>query len=365
MEKIDCIVVGAGVVGLAAARELALRGREVLIIEANQMIGNETSSRNNEVLHAGFLYPPDHLRARFCRIGHQKIADYCMEREIDLEVWGKLMLAQDNKQEAMLKTFQEFGNACGVNDLVLMKPDDVKTLEPEIICRAALYSPSTAVVDTHALMLSYLGDAENAGATLSLNSKVVGGSGRSIRIKSEDGTELELEWTFMVNSAGLGARDISALYSKDRAHELPKIFYAKGSFFSLSGKRPFDHIIVPLGATIAKGGSFTIDPGGQGKFGPDLEWVEARDYSIKSSSVSQFCAAVGTYWNGLDPRRLQPGYAGVRPRTYGPTDTPADWVIETELEHGTPGLVNLLGIETPGLTACLAIARHVADQLVN
>jgi L-2-hydroxyglutarate oxidase LhgO len=369
MDQVDCIVIGAGVVGLAIARALALRSREVLIIETNQMIGNETSSRNNEVLHAGFLYPPDDLRARFCRPGSQAVAAYCQEREIDLAVWGKLMLAKNDDECAMLQKFQEFGSACGVDDLVLMMPEDVKVLEPEIACQAALYSPSTAVVDTHALMLSFQGDAENAGAILALNSKVISGgligSSKTINIKNEDSTETELKCEILINAAGLGARDIASLFSDSRTKDLPDIFYAKGSFFSVSGKRPFDHIIVPLGATLPSGGSFTIDPGGQGKFGPDLEWVAERDYTVAPESAPKFAEAVATYWDGLDNHRLKPGYAGIRPRTYGPNDQPGDWVIETEQDHGVPGLVNFLGIETPGLTASMAVADHVADQLIH
>ncbi|HIF08650.1 MAG TPA: FAD-dependent oxidoreductase [Sneathiellales bacterium] len=369
MDKVDCIVIGAGVVGLAIARALALRRREVLIIEGNQMIGNETSSRNNEVLHAGFLYPPGDLRARFCRPGAQAVAAYCQEREIDIAVWGKLMLAKNDDECGMLQKFQEFGSACSVEDLVLMTSEDVNALEPEIACQAALYSPSTAVVDTHALMLSFQGDAENAGAVLALNSKVISGgltgSLKTINIKSEDGTETELKCEILINAAGLGARDIASLFSDSRTKDLPDIFYAKGSFFSVSGKRPFDHIVVPLGATLPSGGSFTIDPSGQGKFGPDLEWVDKRDYSVSPGSASKFATAVGTYWDGLDMDRLQPGYAGIRPRTYGPSHQPGDWSIETVRDHGISGLVNLLGIETPGLTASLAVAEYVTDQVVH
>lgn len=368
MDKVDCIVIGAGVVGLAIARELALRGREVVIIEANQMIGNETSSRNNEVLHAGFLYPQRDLRARFCRTGAEKVKDYCRERGIDCVAWGKLVLALNDQEEDLLQTLMTFGEACGVEDLELLGPDDVRAREPEITCQAALYSPSTAVVDTHTLMLSMQGDAEANGAVLALNSEAVEGrpegDGGILAVKGENGDVFELQWSCLVNSAGLGAHKIADLFAGNRTDPVPDIHFAKGNFFSLSGKRPFDHIVVPLGDTLASGGAFTIDPGGQGKFGPDLEWVTERDYTVAPEKASRVAEAVGRYWDGLDVDRLQPSYAGIRPRTYGPDDAAGDWHIETEQDHGTPGLVNLLGIETPGLTASMALAEHVADQLM-
>jgi L-2-hydroxyglutarate oxidase LhgO len=370
MERIDCIVIGAGVVGLAAARELAKRGREVLILEQNAMIGNETSSRNNEVIHAGFLYPPDSLRAQFCRSGAQMMIDFCREREIEHSLWGKLVLALNEDDVALLETLMSFGAACGVDDLELLTAADVKAREPDINCLAAIYSPSTGVVDSHAFMLSLQGDAENSGAILVLNSTVtearLSDDGMILTIRDADtGEKTELICTYLVNAAGLGARAIAEALGHNRSTALPDIYYAKGSFFTLTGKRPFEHIIVPLGETLRMGGAFTIDPGGQGKFGPDLAWVEDRDYQVDPTSREKFAEAVGRYWDGLDPDRLQPGYAGIRPRTYGPEDPQGDWQIDFETDHGVPGLVNLLGIETPGLTASMAVANFVADGLLN
>ncbi len=333
------------------------------------MIGNETSSRNNEVVHAGFLYPPDSLRGRFCRSGAEILGSYCRERDIDISVWGKLVLALNDDEAALLSTFLGLGEACGVDDLELMTPSELRGLEPDITCRAALYSPSTAVVDSHTLMLSLLGDAENAGTVLALNSQVLGGqitdTSTTLVVKNADGTEFNLQCSYLVNAAGLGAHQIASQLSGTRAIKLPDIYYAKGSFFSLGGKPPFSHIIVPLGATLAAGGAFTLDPGGQGKFGPDLEWVDNRDYSVEPTKASVFASAVGRYWDGLDVEKLQPGYAGIRPRTYGPNDPQGDWIIETEKDHGVPGLVNLLGIETPGLTASMSVAGYVAEALVH
>ena len=365
MYKVECIVIGAGVVGLAIARALALRGREVVILEKNPMIGNETSSRNNEVVHAGFLYPPDSLRGTLCRPGAEMLRDYCRERGIGLAVHGKLMLALTEDEEGLLETMMAFGEDNGVQGLQLLSAEGVKEREPEITCRMALYSPNTAVVNSHDYMLSLQGDAENAGAVLSLNSTVVGGQGKVLTVEDENGEPSELAWDTLINASGLGARDIANYHASDREPLPPDIRYAKGSYFTLTGKLPFSYIVVPLGETLAAGGSFTIDPGGQGKFGPDLEWVTEHDYTVDPTKASSFAAAVGKYWNGLDVDRLQPGYAGIRPRAYGPEDPGGDWLIETEVEHGVSGLVNLLGIETPGLTASMAIGDYVAGQLIH
>ncbi len=365
MDKADCIVIGAGVVGLATARALALQGREVVIVEKNPMIGNETSSRNNEVVHAGFLYPPDSLRGQLCRPGAEMLMDYCRERGIGLAVHGKLMLALTEDEEGLLEAMMAFGEANGVQGLQLLSAKEVREREPDVSCRMALYSPNTAVVDSHDYMLSLQGDAENAGAVLSLNSNIVGGKGQVLTVEDEDGEPFDLAWETLINASGLGARDIVGHYAEGRKSPPPDIRYAKGSYFTMAGKLPFSHIVVPLGETLAAGGSFTIDPGGQGKFGPDLEWVTEHDYSVDPAKASSFAAAVGKYWDGLNEERLQPGYAGIRPRAYGPEDPGGDWLIETEAEHGVPGLVNLLGIETPGLTASMAIGDYVAQKLLH
>ena len=369
MECVDCVVVGAGVVGLAVARALALRDRDVLVIESNPMIGNETSSRNNEVVHAGFLYPPDSLRAKFCRPGAEMLLSYCRERQIKVSAWGKLVLALDDREAEMLPPLVENGLSCGVDGLEILTGADVRGREPGINCRAALYSPSTAVVDSHAFMLSLQGDAENAGATVAFNTEVAGGrfdgSKKTLVAMGEDEDPFEIEWNILVNAAGLRAHSVAAHFAGLRTTPVPAIHFAKGSFFTLAGKRPFDHIVVPLGETLAMGGAFTIDPGGQGKFGPDLDWVRERDYRVAPAAAEKFATAVGRYWDGLDPARLLPGYAGIRPRIYGPDEPPGDWLIEFEAAHGVPGLVNLLGIETPGLTASMAVAEYVAETLLN
>ena len=368
MEKVECVVIGAGAVGLAIARELARRGREVVIIERNSLIGSETSSRNNEVIHAGFLYPPDSLRGRLCHPGAESLINYCQDHNVDVAARGKLLLALDDKEINLLHSFIELGQACGVDDLTFLRPEKVAEIEPDINCLAALYSPSTAIVDSHALMLAYLGDAEEAGAVLALNTNVVSGSvdnaGGVLNVVGEDGEEYQLGWSCLINAAGLGAKNIADKIQGTRSNDPPDIFYAKGSFFSLTGRTPFEHIIVPLGETLAGGGAFTLDNGGRGKFGPDLEWVDTIDYTVDPNKAAQFAAAISKYWKDIDVKRLQPDYSGIRPRSWGQNDPPGEWIIETPEAHGIPGLINLFGIETPGLTASLAISKYVADALM-
>lgn len=356
MDEVETIVIGAGVVGLAVAREMSQRG-------------NETSSRNNEVIHAGFMYPPGSLRGKLCRPGAEALIEYCQDRNVDVIARGKLVLALDDAELKLLHSFLDLGAACGVEDLKLLNSEEVAELEPEIQCLAALHSPSTAVVDTHALMLAYLGDAEAGGAVLALNSKVISGStdssGGIVTIADKDGNEFQLKWSTLINAAGLGARDVAERLMSGGSVEPPNLYYAKGSFFSLTGHLPFSHIIVPLGENLAGGGAFTIDIGGRGKFGPDMEWVSDIDYSVNPDKASQFTNAIRKYWKNVDVLRLQPDYAGVRPRTWGEKDPPGDWIIETPSDHGITGLVNLFGIETPGLTASLTISKYVADALVH
>lgn len=368
-ETVECVVIGAGVVGLAIARALALRGQEVIILERNRWIGNETSSRNNEVIHAGFLYPPKSLRGRLCARGAKAMIAYCRERGIDAPITGKLMLALNDDEEALLKNFVEMGKTCGVDDLELLDPAAVRKLEPKIHCVAGLFSPSTGVVDSHSLMVSYQGDAESAGATVAFSSRFVGGKigdeKIGITVESEDGETMELSCRTLINAAGLSARE--ALLSLDGfpTDHVPNLFLSKGNYMSWAGKPPFQHIVVPLGTTLMAGGAFTLDTGRRGKFGPDQYWVGAVDYAVPDNLEEQFAGAIRQYWPEFDGQGLSPDYSGIRPRIWGPDDTPGDWMIEGPADHGVAGLVNLFGIETPGLTSSLAIGEYVAGLVEN
>ena len=365
-EEVECAVIGAGVVGLAIARKLAMAGREVIILERNPWIGNETSSRNNEVIHAGFLYPPGSLQARLCRPGAEAMIAYCHQRGVDFAAWGKLVLAFNDQEEGLLHRFMKFGEAAGIEGLELLNPAGVKSLEPEIECQSALYSPATGVVDSHALMLSYQGDAEDAGAAIVFKTTVSHGNvadrGISLTAVDENGGETELDCRTVVNSAGLGAREFAANVEGISANCIPDFFMSKGNYMSLTGKRPFEHIVVPVGL-LANGAAFTIDTGGGGKFGPDQEWVTEINYDVPEGLEAKFTGAIRKYHPAFDGARISPDYAGIRPRVWGPDDPPGDWRIDGPRDHGVSGLVNLFGIETPGLTASLAIADYVAELL--
>ncbi len=367
MDSVEAAVVGGGVVGLAIARALALAGREVVILEAESAIGTHASSRSNEVLHAGFLHPADSLKARLCRRGRDLALRYCRERGVAVLVVGKLMPALSQAERGELEALRHRGLECGVEDLEILGGADAAAREPALHCVAALLSPSTAIVDVHAFMLALEGDAEAHGAVLSLASPVASvrrATGKFVlEVHQPDSAAYQLECGILVNAAGLGARLLGESIPDYPATNLPQVSYAKGSFFALQGRAPFSRLIVPLGDTLAMGGAFTIDLAGRGRFGGDIEWVDRIDYRVDSARRPSFVEAIRRYWPGIDPERLSPGYSGVRPRCWGPGDRPGDWIITGPGQHGIPGLVQLLGIETPGLTAALAIADHVLELL--
>ena len=365
-EKVDCVVIGAGVVGLAIARQLAIAGRDVLIIEQAEAIGTVTSSRNSEVIHAGIYYAKDSLKARLCVQGRKMLYDYLEERAIDHQRCGKLIVATDEKQIPELKMLDTKARANGVDDLRFLSAEDAMTLEPELSCVAALLSPSTGIIDSHAYMLSLLGDAENRGATLALQSSVTGGKiterGISLDVSCE-GELLSLDCTTVINSAGLGAQGFAASLHGMPPSLVPPLYLAKGNYFNLSGKAPFQHLVYPVPEEAGLGIHYTRDLGGQGRFGPDVQWIEAIDYDVAPERGDSFYDAVRNYWPHLQDGALAPAYCGVRPKIQSPGEGAADFVIQGHADHGVPGLVNLYGIESPGMTASLAIAQEVENRL--
>ena len=366
IETVECIVAGAGIVGLAIARALARAGREVVVVERNAWIGNETSSRNNEVVHAGFLYTPGSLRARLCRPGAERIYRYNESRNIPCRRVGKLMPAADDAELGILVRLVEAGRAAGVPELELLDAAGVARLEPALRCAGALHSPFTGVVDTHALMLAYRGDAEDRGAMVAFSSAVTGGDVRDgirLHVAGADGTEIAVGCRVFVNAAGLGARRIALSLTGLAPRFAPKVHYALGRFLSWNGPPPFGRIVVPLGERLANGGAFTLDSAGRGKFGGDLVWVDEVDYRVPGDLAAKFAGAIRSYWPEIDEGRLSPDYAGIRPRTWGPEEGNGDWTISGPGDHGVPDLVNLLGIETPGVTAALSIADYVLELL--
>lgn len=366
MADIDCIVLGAGVVGLAVARELALSGREVLVVEAAEGIGTGTSARNSEVIHAGIYYPAGSLKARLCVAGKQMLYDYCEQRGIAHRRLGKLIVAANPEQSARLEGIAERARLNGVDDLYRISGREAAELEPALVCDAALVSPSTGIVDSHGLMLALQGDMENAGGQCVFLTPFV--EGRVLEngefLLSFGGADaMEMTANCVVNSTGLSAPAVARRLAGQPESLIPQAYYCKGSYFTLSGKSPFSRLIYPMPDHAGLGVHLTVDLGGQAKFGPDTEWVEGENYDIDPRRADSFYAAVRSYWPELPDGALQPGYTGIRPKIVGPDEPAADFVIAGPETHGVPGLVNLFGIESPGLTASLAIAREAANRL--
>jgi L-2-hydroxyglutarate oxidase LhgO len=367
MERVDAVVIGAGVVGLAVARALALAGREIVVLEAADGIGTETSSRNSEVIHAGIYYPPGSLKARFCVAGKIALYAYCAERGIPHRNCGKLLVATDEKQRPKLDAIKAQADANGVADLRLLSAAEARAMEPELRCIAAYYSPSTGIVDSHAFMLALQGDAEAHGAAIAFKSPLERGRVREQGIVLEVGgaEPMQVLARTVVNSAGLHAQRVAASIQGFPPPHVPPTYYAKGNYYSLVGRSPFSRLVYPMPNEAGLGVHITIDLGGQARFGPDVEWIERIDYDVDPRRADSFYAAIRDYWPGLKDGQLAPGYAGIRPKIVGPTGKAADFVVQGPREHGVSGLVNLFGIESPGLTAALAIADYVRDLLAK
>ncbi len=363
MDSVDAVVVGAGVVGLAVARALARAGREVVILEAEDAIGKHTSSRNSEVVHAGIYYPEGSLKARSCVEGRERLYDYCVERGVPHRRCGKLIVATDAAQLDELEGIRRQAHANGVTDVVRLSRAEACALEPELRCVAALHSPSTGIVDSHALLLAYLSDAERAGALLALKSLL------ERCVVRRDGIELHVAGAEpilareVVNSAGLRAPSLARRIEGYPDELAPPELYAKGNYYTLATRAPFSRLVYPVPEPGGLGVHVTLDLGGQARFGPDVEWVETIDYTVDPRRADAFYAAIRRYWPGLPDGALEPGYAGVRPKISGKGSPAADFVVQGPRVHGVPGLVHLFGIESPGLTASLPLADAVLDEL--
>ncbi|MDY0012290.1 MAG: NAD(P)/FAD-dependent oxidoreductase [Rhodocyclaceae bacterium] len=366
MERVDTVVVGAGVIGLAIARGLARAGRQVWLLEAGATYGRGISSRSSEVIHAGLYYPTGSLKARLCRRGRDLLYAYCTARNIPHRRTGKLLVANGPAEEARLAALVQQGAANGVDDLRLLSGPEARALEPELRCTRALLSPSTGILDSHALMTALLAEAEAAGARLVPRSRVVGGTCQpaGVALEVESGGEtltLTAEW--VINAAGLGAPALAGRLAGFPAEMVPRAWLARGHYFSLAGPSPFRHLIYPVPEEAGLGIHLTLDLAGQARFGPDVEWITEEDYRVDPALAPRFAAAVGRYWPGLPPGALQPAHAGIRPKLHGPGEAPLDFRIDGPSLHGQAGLVNLFGLESPGLTACLAVAEAVVARV--
>jgi len=364
----ECVVIGAGVVGLAIAARLAEAGREVLILEREASIGQITSARNSEVIHAGIYYPKGSLKARMCVAGKQLLYRYCAQRHINHRQCGKLIVATSQTQVLELESIERKAKANGVNDLILLSQSDAQVMEPELNCLAALHSPSTGIIDSHGLMVSLLGDAENRGAVLATHAPVESiarnnaDNSYMLQVGGDEPMQLSTRW--LVNSAGHGACRLAGTLEGLSAQYQPAAVLIKGNYFRLSAPAPFTRLVYPVPEVGGLGVHITIDLAGQARFGPDVEHIEKENYAVDPARADGFYAAVRKYWPGLPDDSLAPDYSGIRPKVSVQNNVYADFLIQSPVDHGLPGLINLFGIESPGLTSSLAIAEHVHQSLL-
>jgi L-2-hydroxyglutarate oxidase LhgO len=368
VEQVDVVVVGAGVVGLAVARSLALDGRDVLVLERAAQIGSGISSRSSEVIHAGIYYPPGSQKARHCVRGRQWLYRYLQDRGVAHRQTGKLIVANTPQQLMGLPDIVQRAAANGVTDLRQIDRAQARELEPALECLGAVLSPSTGILDSHALMLALQGDLEQAGGTVVCRSEVNHLRARSDAIEVHMADGLALRARGVVNAAGLHACNLGAATEGLARHLVPRARYAKGNYFTLSGRAPFSRLIYPAPDPSTHlaglGVHLTLDLGGQARFGPDVQWVEhADDLAVDASRAPLFEQEVRRYWPGLPPGVLLPDYAGIRPKISGPGEPAADFGLQGPRDHGVSGLVNLFAIESPGLTSCLSIADDVRQML--
>jgi len=361
LEHVQSIVIGAGAVGLAIARRLAMAGQEVLVLEAESAIGTGVSSRNSCVIHAGIYYPRDSVRARVCVAGKQALYDFCASHGVSHQRTGKLIVATHDSQVPALHAIRDKAAANGVPDLVPLDREQARALEPEVECVAAMLSPSTGIIDVHEYMLALHGDAEAHGAMLALATPVTGGDVRGPRpvVEAGEGDTFQVSCDVLVNCAALGAQGVARSLRGLHPDTIPRLHYAKGNYYSLMGRTPFSRLIYPMPDGAWLGVHSTLDLAGRCRFGPDLQWVDELDYNVDGHALDGFYDSIRRWWPGLADGALQPDYTGIRPKIYGPGEPVADFLIQGPDTHGVAGLINLYGIESPGLTSSLAIAEEV------
>jgi L-2-hydroxyglutarate oxidase LhgO len=362
MTDIDALVVGAGVAGLAVARALALTGRSVVVLETADRISSETSSRNSEVIHAGLYYPTGSLKARLCVAGRKMLYGYLESRGVAHKRCGKLVVAADESEMPGLRALAAKGAANGVDDLKLISEREAKELEPALACVGAILSPSTGIFDSHSYFLGLQGDAEAAGASFAFKTPFLSARVEDDGIVVEAGgaEPMRLTTALLVNCAGLYASRVAARIAGLDPEKIPETRFARGNYFTLPGRAPFSRLIYPMPAKHGVGLHLTFDVGGQARFGPDVEWIDDIIYAVDPRRAEKFGEAIRRYWPEAPVEKLAPGYCGIRPKIVGPDQDSADFRIDGPLAHGVPGLINLFGIESPGLTSSLAIAAHVA-----
>jgi len=374
MERVDCVVIGAGVIGLAVAREMALQGRETILLERESAFGTISSARNSEVIHAGIYYPKDSLKAKLCVEGNRLLYEYCRSHQVATQPYGKLIVAADDTQINDLQAILYKAKNNGVPEIKMISEKEAKALEPNLQCSAAILSSSTGIVDSHGYMLSLLGGFEDAGGMVAYQSPLISAKpigqnaigGFELEIGGSDGMKIQTK--MLINCAGMSAPAVAKKIEGLKPEQIPKAFFAKGNYFSLSGKSPFKHLIYPIPEPGGLGVHLTLDMGGQAKFGPDVEWLdidaeEQVDYTVDPKRSEGFYEAVRRYWPELKDGSLQPDYSGIRAKIVPPNSPSGDFCFDTPKEHGLAGLYNLYGFESPGLTSSLAIARYLEGQI--
>ena len=374
MERVDCVVVGAGVIGLAVAREMALQGHETILLERESAFGTISSARNSEVIHAGIYYPQNSLKAQLCVQGNRMLYEYCRTHHVATQSYGKLIVASDASQLDDLQAILYKAQQNQVPDIKMITGEQAKILEPELNCAAAVLSSSTGIVDSHGFMLSLLGGFEDAGGMIAYQSPLI--SAKPLGANAQDGFELviggadgmHIQTKLLINCAGMSAPAIAQKIEGLAQEQIPKAYFAKGNYFSLSGRSPFKHLIYPIPEPGGLGVHLTLDMGGQAKFGPDVEWLEIDDesqidYTVNPKRGEGFYEAVRKYWPGLKDGTLQPDYSGVRAKIVPPNTPAGDFIFNTPKDHGLEGLFNLYGFESPGLTSSLAIAKYLEGQI--
>jgi L-2-hydroxyglutarate oxidase LhgO len=362
MERVECVVIGAGVIGLAVARALAQRGREVLVLEAADRFDTGISSRSSEVIHAGIYYPRGSLKAQLCTAGREQLYAYCEQAAVAHHRCGKLIVSTDAQQQAELRAIQQTAASNGV-ELQWLDASEARALEPELECHAALFSPRTGIIDSHGLMLALLGEAERNGAVLAYGSSVSSIAPEPDALLVAVNGNASVRARSVVNCAGLHATQVAHCIAGLAPQHIPRLYLARGHYFTLSGRTPFRHLVYPIPEPGGLGVHLTLDIAGRARFGPDVEWVDQIDYQVNLERATSFYAAVRRFWPALADDQLVPAYAGIRPNLSGPGAKAADFVIQGPAVHGITGLVNLFGIDSPGLTASLPLAQRVCELL--
>lgn len=372
MDHIDVVIIGAGVIGLATAREIAQSGKSVLLIEQEKSFGMATSSRNSEVIHAGIYYPTDSLKAKYCLEGNHLLYAYAKDRGIAYNNYGKLIVATNEQENLQLERIWQRAQDNGVKGLQRKTATEIHALEPELNSTQAIYSGTTGIIDSHAYMLSLLGDFENAGGMIAYQTRFLGASpaahqGRllvSCNSDAQPQEPFELSCDTLINAAGLGAVEVAKKITGIRLESIPDNFFVKGNYFSLMGKTPFRHLIYPVPEQVGLGVHLTLDLNGRAKFGPDVEYLETKletdiDYAVNPERAAHFENQIREYWPGLPEGALSPDYSGVRPKIHYDGKVWPDFKIDGETTHCVAGLINLFGFESPGLTASLAVAKEI------